>query len=311
MKALQSISILLLTVSTQLFTSCEKHDDIPHVPTLNISDSLSVVTLFNEIGNRWDGNVSTSKDVELKLIDDEYRVISIRLTKFDLPEARIHEDVSNLTELVYLCVRGYAMSGTIPSQVHQLTKMQRIDFEHTTLQGPLDISHFKDLRVIKVLDNHKLVGGGIVEHLGKAERLISVHIVQTPLLGGYFSSDIGKLQELSHLKIQGIGLTGTIPKEMGSLKSLEILHLGSNKLTGVVPDELGDLTLINLVLSNNLLSWEIPTNSGIWNTEQSPGLDRNSFTGVIPDFILDRNSHAWIHNNICEQRGVGFSNCVE
>ncbi|XP_028051904.1 probable LRR receptor-like serine/threonine-protein kinase At5g10290 isoform X1 [Camellia sinensis] len=96
---------------------------------------------------------------------------------------------------------------------------------------------------------------------------------------GSLSPKIGALNTLQTLSLQGIGITGEIPKDfrnltsltmldldnnhltgsLGNLKNLQFLILNQNNLTGPIPDSLSGLPrLINLQLASNGLSGQIP-----------------------------------------------------
>ena len=65
------------------------------------------------------------------------------------------------------------------------------------------------------------------------------------------------------LQLYGNGLTGEIPPELGRLSNLTGLRLGLNELTGEIPPELGGLSnLTDLWLYDNRLTGEIPPELG-------------------------------------------------
>ena len=57
-------------------------------------------------------------------------------------------------------------------------------------------------------------------------------------------------------------MTGPIPDELGNLEELTVLYLDGSQLTGPIPRRIGDLPLQWLSLANNQLSGPIPPGIG-------------------------------------------------
>ena len=126
-------------------------------------------------------------------------------------------------------------------------------------------------------------------------------------LTGPLPSELGLLEQLVTLNLEFHDLTGTIPIEISTMVSLESLDLSSNIFTGPLPTanlppaikqirlgtnrlqlnlgtEIGLAQgLTELILSNNLLTGEIPSELGLL-TGITTGifLDRNRFSGTLP-----------------------------
>ena len=99
--------------------------------------------------------------------------------------------------------------------------------------------------------------------------------------------EIGNLQQLQGLTLDGNSLTGVIPPEIGNLQQLQELTLGGNSLTGVIPPEIGNLRQLQTILymNDNFLTGVIPPEIGNLQQLQELSLSRNSLTGVIPPEI--------------------------
>ncbi|CAL5371751.1 unnamed protein product [Camellia sinensis] len=125
---------------------------------------------------------------------------------------------------------------------------------------------------------------------------------------GSLSPKIGALNTLQTLSLQGIGITGEIPKDFRNLTSLTMLDLDNNHLTGslgnlknlqffdsslqgngitgVIPKEFGNLTSLTMLeLDNNRLTGEIPSSLGNLKNLQFLILNQNNLTGPIPDSL--------------------------
>lgn len=90
---------------------------------------------------------------------------------------------------------------------------------------------------------------------------------------------------VTHLNLNGRGLTGNVPDEVVNLTALRELRLSHNSLTGEIPpwmssNQLSSLELLNL--SNNRLSGQIPVSLADLPSLTTLVLHGNQFTGCIP-----------------------------
>ena len=90
----------------------------------------------------------------------------------------------------------------------------------------------------------------------------------------------------SHLKMDSLGLRGSIPSNIDSLKNITILDLSGNRLTGSIPTEIGNLHRLRyLDLSGNRLIGLIPVEIGNLKSLTHLDLSNNFFIGSIPEEI--------------------------
>jgi hypothetical protein len=102
-------------------------------------------------------------------------------------------------------------------------------------------------------------------------------------LEGTIAREIGELERLERLELQGNRLSGPIPRELGNVSALTRLSLYENQLSGEIPPELGELTALKyLRLDANLLIGEIPSELGNLRDLERLWLNRNQLTGEIP-----------------------------
>ncbi len=117
-----------------------------------------------------------------------------------------------------------------------------------------------------------------------------VHFLLLADLGltGVIPPELGALDALRRLDLDGNELTGEIPAELGGLSNLAHLYLFDNGLSGAIPATLGGLSkLTDLWLNDNELTGEIPAELG-----EIPDLEEiyvagNSFTGCVPTSLRD------------------------
>ena len=102
-------------------------------------------------------------------------------------------------------------------------------------------------------------------------------------LTGEIPPELGDLEKLEWLCLNGNGLSGEIPPQLGGLASLTMLALARNDLSGRIPPELGSLTsLVWLYLDSNRLSGGIPAELGGLSALMWLHLHSNGISGEIP-----------------------------
>ena len=127
------------------------------------------------------------------------------------------------------------------------------------------------------------MSGSIPSQLGNLDNLERLSLDGNQLSGS-IPSQLGNLDNLEYLSLDGNQLSGSIPPELGNLDNLREMTLSSNQLSGSIPPELGNLdNLERLSLRNNQLSGEIPPWLGNLTKLEWLRLDGNEFTGQIPN----------------------------
>ena len=129
------------------------------------------------------------------------------------------------------------LSGTIPTQLGQLTQATSMSVARNSMSGT------------------------IPTELGRLTRLTSQELDHNDPLSGTMPTQLGQLTQLSHIFIDNDPrLSGTVPSEYGVLTGLSYLHMGSNKLSGTLPTQLTNLVqLTQCNLSGNSFKCPLPT----------------------------------------------------
>ena len=118
-------------------------------------------------------------------------------------------------------------------------------------------------------------------------------------LTGRIPPELGELNHLYVLRLDGNRLTGPIPPELGNLTRLTMLSLGGNRLTGPIPPELANLSnLRQLWLADNRLTGSIPPElAGIGRL--SLAVAGNDFHGCPPRELQRLRNHDIDDDLIC------------
>ena len=158
-----------------------------------------------------------------------------------------------------------SLSGAIPAELGELTRLEIIDLFGNELTGP------------------------IPAELGALDRLWWVLDLGDNGLSGPIPPELGELSDLTYLDLSGNGLTGSIPPELEGMANVKTLNLSGNNLTGPVPAALGSLDRLEMLnLSDNGLTGSIlPEVAGFGSRADSVlavtlDLSGNELTGPIP-----------------------------
>lgn len=174
------------------------------------------------------------------------------------------------------------LTGTIPPQIGQLTKLVSLDLNNNKLTGsmPVEIGLLSDLVSLQLSSN--FLTGGIPVEIGQLLKLNSLGI-RNNTLSNEIPSEIGNLSKLQFIYLDNNQLSGKIPFQIGQLPDLKSLYLYFNQLTGNIPLEVGQLNkLETLMLSYNKLIGSIPAQLGQLISLKSLGLNGNQLSGNIP-----------------------------
>ena len=227
------------------------------------ADRAALVALYNATGGAdWTDNTNWLSAIPLNewygvALDANQRVIGLSLRENGL-SGSIPSDLGNLTNLRHLSLTRNQLTGTIPSQLGNLTKLQVLDLGRNNL----------------------------------AEGIIPSWL-----------SGMTTLREL-HLDVNNF--SGNIPSQLGNLTNLEVLDLDDNRLTGEIPASFGSLTkMVRLELQRNLLVGAIPPALGALTNLEQIELAGNQFSGCIPTALRD------VPENDFDELGLPFCDATQ
>lgn len=166
----------------------------------------------------------------------------------------------------------------------------------------------REIEIINIRDNG--LAGAIPPEIGELSRLSTLSLSENSL-NGTIPSKLTFLNRLNFLLLNGNDYTGQIPTVLGELPSVLYLHLGNNRwsstippevftptlqhfdvgnnrLVGTIPSELYTVSedILNIDLSDNLLSGPIPAGLGDFETLNSFTANNNTLTGTLPGEII-------------------------
>ncbi len=179
------------------------------------------------------------------------------------------------------------LTGPIPSELGNLTSMERLYLDENDLTGPIPSELGNLTSLVRLALSSNNLSGPIPPEFGSLTSLESLSLPSNELTGP-IPSELGNLRHLAWLSLDSNDLSGPIPPELGNLTSVEALLLSSNNLSGPIPPELGNLTSleVTLSLSRNELTGPIPPELGNLTRLKRLRLHNNNLSGPIPPSFL-------------------------
>jgi len=138
------------------------------------------------------------------------------------------------------------LTGTIPTEIGRLFKLDHVNFAVNNLSGsiPIALRNCTSLRQL-VIRRNKL-SGPIPSVLGLMRSLSSLSLSDNSL-SGHIPPALGNCTRLLELLLSHNDLSGRIPVELGLLQKLEMLNLSSNKLENTIPLSLGNCSSLQIL----------------------------------------------------------------
>ncbi|BBM97948.1 hypothetical protein MPTK1_1g09700 [Marchantia polymorpha subsp. ruderalis] len=175
-----------------------------------------------------------------------------------------------------------ALTGSLPSQVCDLTKLLFIGLEGNSLTGPLPscFDRLRSLRSLHLADNS--ITGTLPWSIGLMPSLSELNLANNQI-SGYIPGSIGSLPNITYLNLENNKLSGPLPGSFSLLSNLVECRLGNNQLSGRIPTDLNSWTKLQVLeFQNNQFFGEIPASLGKLTSLVSLALDNNKLWGSIP-----------------------------
>ena len=189
-----------------------------------------------------------------------------------------------------LNLAGKGLTGTIPPVLGRLSMLSHLNLRSNPgLTGEIPDS-LGNLSRLRLLNLHSNSHTGPITDLSGAAQLEELYLANN----ANYNAD--------RSKVDGSGLTGTIPTWLNGMTNMRELWLWGNSLTGPIPDLSGMTSLDKLKLANNDLTGGVPQASMLPPNMTWMIIDRNPLGDEIPDLSsLSKLRLLWLHSN--ELRG--------
>ncbi|XP_010235773.1 probable LRR receptor-like serine/threonine-protein kinase At4g36180 [Brachypodium distachyon] len=244
--------------------------------------SLPFLAFLSLTGNRFHGALPAGSPLppSLRVLDLSANAFSgaIPASLFTAPSALQELDLSR-----------NAFTGRIPSQIASLGALTRIDLQHNGLTGSLP--WMGDMRSLARLDvSGNTLSGSLLDALPR--QVVSVVARNSGISGPLKAAAFDALPAMQVLDLTGNAVPGAVPGAVFRHPALQQLRLGSNQLGSVEEPASGvgasSSRLVELDLSGNRIAGRLPRCLAAMPRLAVVGLDRNRFTGGIPNEYVVR-----------------------
>lgn len=251
------------------------------------SEREALIALYNATGGAnwtnnsgWLGAVGTECGwYRVSCTNDHVSSLDLGVNQLS---GSIPTQLGQLSQLQYLSLSNNQLSGAIPSELGQLSQLQTLYLSGNQLSGsiPIELGQLNQLQYLDLRENQ--LSGAIPAEFGQLSQLKALYLPNNQL-SSLIPVQLGQLSQLQGLDLRYNQLSGTIPTQLGQLTQLQGLDLRYNQLNGAIPAELGQLSQIEaLWLSGNQLSGTIPAELGQLSQLNVLWFSGNQLSGAIP-----------------------------
>jgi len=271
--------------SVELCINAEHPPCMPAISCMNLSilqnfnpDSLALVALYNATGgsdwfnntNWLTGPVNTWYGVTIS----DAIVSGIHLPNNNLVGV-IPPEIGNLSGLTYMILSGNELSGSIPAEIGNLASLNDLILDYNMITAiPPEIGNLTSLWMLDVNFNQITAIPTEIENIQSLRYAYFGHnqitsippeIFNLELLALYLNHNqiISIPSEIGNFVLYGTAdfshnLISSIPVEIGNMGSHSPNFYFQNNLISEIPEEMGNLDIVELDLSNNLLTGGVP-----------------------------------------------------
>ena len=188
--------------------------------------------------------------------------------------------MANLTDLA---LYSNQLTGSIPAEIGNMTKLEHLGLFSNQLTGsiPIEIGNLTNLKYLTMYSNQ---------------------------LTGSIPVELGNLINLKNLWLDSNQLTGSIPVELGNLPNITSLQLNDNYLNGEIPTEIENLTMLT---DNNGLKLE--TNCNLYSNDlgtQSFIVLKSRELVSYEDFLLTQGNCQPETPNTCPMNDINLNSTI-
>ncbi|KAL6506868.1 hypothetical protein OROHE_022305 [Orobanche hederae] len=205
-----------------------------------IPEEIGNITTLEELvleDNLLEGNLPASLGSLRNL-----RMLQISANNFNGTIPETYGNLRNLTDLFTPDVSridGSNLSGRIPDFIGNWTKLDRLDLQGTSMEGPIPatLSLLRNLTELRISD----LRGPSTSFPNLQDMTAMVRLIlRNCSITGPIPLYIGNMSVLNTLDLSFNMLNGTIPTTFVGLRSLNFMFLSHNSLTGGIPEWIMD-----------------------------------------------------------------------
>ncbi|GAY68466.1 hypothetical protein CUMW_264350 [Citrus unshiu] len=236
----------------------------------------------NFFAKNWNTSISFCNWTGVTCDVHSHRVTVLNISRLNLT-GTIPSQLGNLSSLQSLNLSFNRLSGSIPSAIFTTYTLKYVSFRENQLSGAFP-SFIYNKSSLQHLDfSFNTLSGEIPASICSNLPFLEYISLSKNMFHGGIPSALSKCTYLRILSLSYNDLSGAVPKDIGNLSKLKELYLGRNRLQGEIPRGFGNLTELELMsLSENELQGGIPQELGNLTKLEMLQLFWNNLTGEIP-----------------------------
>ena len=203
----------------------------------------------------------------------------------------ISQNWSKCAQLTSLRIAGNNITGGIPLEIGDFTRLQLLDLSSNQLVGELPMEFGKLTSLQKLMLNGNKLSGGVPLDLGSFANLEYLDL-SANRFGKSIPANIGNLLKLHYLNMSNNKFNLNIPIQICELTHLSQLDLSYNSLEGEIPSQINNMQSLELLnVSHNNLSGFIPTTFEIMHSLLCVNISYNELEGPLPNSTAFQEAH--------------------
>ncbi|KAH9714634.1 protein kinase domain-containing protein [Citrus sinensis] len=239
----------------------------------------------NFFAKNWNTSISFCNWTGVTCDVHSHRVTVLNISRLNLT-GTIPSQLGNLSSLQSLNLSFNRLSGSIPSAIFTMYTLKYVSFRENQLSGAFPSFIFNKSSLQHLDFSQNTLSGEIPANICSNLPFLEYISLSKNMFHGGIPSALSKCTYLQILSLSFNDFSGAIPKDIGNLTKLMELYLGRNRLQGEIPREFGSLAELELMsLRESNLQGGIPQELGNLAKLEMLQLFQNNLTGAIPKEI--------------------------
>ncbi|KAK8972100.1 hypothetical protein V6N11_061908 [Hibiscus sabdariffa] len=239
----------------------------------------------NLLATNWSTSISVCNWIGVTCGSKHHRVTILDLSSMDLT-GTIPSQLGNLSFLVLIRIRHNSFHGSLPTELTSLHRLKYLSAGDNSFSGeiPSWFGYFPKLRGLSLYTNN--FSGVIPSTFGNLSKL-KILLLYNNNLKGHIPSSICNLSSLRLLFLSKNNLDGEIPKCIGNMSSsLSYIELVKNNFHGKIPENFGkDCKLQSFRINHNQVEGSLPRSLGNCKDLKLLDVGNNYLNDTFPDWL--------------------------